>query len=350
MNCTSHAFRSRSGRDIFRFRWSIAILGSTFGSTLLDDVREEPAPERAFFEHSRYLDLGPIARGAFGDVRRVRDARSSRVVAMKVMRRCIAQESRAYARFVTEIEIMTSLRHPGVLPVHDHGKFDDGRPWFTMPEVRGRTFSVVLDELHALDPHDVLRSSLFRYAIESLARCCQIVAFAHDQRIVHRDLKPQNMMVADDGETFVIDWGIAKQLTSSPHLASTNGNSQKQRARTATGEVLGTPSYMPPEQALGNISLQSPASDVYSLGALLYHLLTGQPPYRGTRPAVIAQIKRGPAPPISAIVGTNRALPQELVVLCETAMQRQVAMRISGARRMAQGLLEWLHRPSSADS
>lgn len=321
-----------------RYKIGDVAISSTIGSTLIDIVCEDPLPEKAFFEHPHYLDLGPISRGAFGDVRRVRDTRSSRPLAMKVMRRCIARESRSYARFATEIEIMTSLQHPGILRVHGNGEFDDGRLWFIMPEVRGRTFAVMLDELNRLETHDLCRSLSFRHALRSLLQFCQIVAFAHEEGFLHRDLKPKNMMVADTDETFVIDWGVAKRL----HLPLPTGSLAQRTRFTEQGEVLGTPAYMPPEQAFGDVSKQSPASDVYSLGAVLYHLLTGKPPYRGTQAAVIAQIKRAAPPPISAVVDAHRSPPKELVALCEAAMERAPVKRIAGTLRIAEGIGEWL--------
>jgi eukaryotic-like serine/threonine-protein kinase len=319
---------------------------STLGSTQSEANSEKFVPERSFFDHSNYVDLGLIAQGAFGHVRRVRDIRSSDTWAMKIMRRCLTPESQSYTRFITEIEIMTSLRHPGILFIHDHGEFDDGRHWFTMPEIRGRTFANTLDELHTGDPHDVFQSPLFYRILKSFAQFCQITAFAHEQKIVHRDLKPKNMMIADDGASFVIDWGLAKQLTPEIPLHSTNGATKIPRARTEQGEVLGTPAYMPPEQAFGDISLQSTAADVYSLGAVLYHLLAGQPPYRGTRPAVIAQIKRGPPQPLSTFVEKKRFLPENFVSLCEAAMQRKPETRIAGAKQIADNIREWLEHHS----
>ncbi|HRI65880.1 MAG TPA: serine/threonine-protein kinase [Polyangium sp.] len=326
------------------------MLNSTLGSTVNDAVDEQVISERAFFTHPRYVDLGPISRGAFGDVRRVLDTRWDRPLAMKIMRRCITSAEYCNKRFMVEVEIMRSLTHPGILPVHHSGEFDDGRLWFTMPEVRGCTFAVVLDELHARDVYDVFRSSSFRHALTSFAQFCEIVDFAHGHGVVHRDLKPKNMMIAVEGETFVIDWGIAKQLTSEPHLAATNGKSKARQARTEPGEVLGTPAYMPPEQAFGNIPLQSSASDVYSLGAVLYHLLAGQPPYRGTRPAVLAQIKRGAPHPIADVFRGDRNPPKELVGLCEAAMLRLPDKRISRARAIAQAIRDWLDKSADFNS
>ncbi len=326
------------------------MLNSTLGSTVNDAVDEQVISEHTFFTHPRYVDLGPISRGAFGDVRRVIDTRSDCPLAMKIMRRSITSAAYCNERFMVEVEIMRSLTHPGILPVHHRGEFDDGRLWFTMPEVRGCTFAVVLDELHACEVYDVFRSSSFRHALASFAQFCEIVDFAHGHGIVHRDLKPKNMMIAEEGGTFVIDWGVAKRLTSEPHFASPNGKSKPPRARTEPGEVLGTPAYMPPEQAFGHISLQSPASDIYSLGAVLYHLLAGQPPYRGTRPAVLAQIKRGAPHPISDVFRGDRNPPKELVGLCEAAMQRLPDKRISRALGIAQAIGDWLDKSGDSNS
>lgn len=312
------------------------------GSTVNEAGDESSARGAVFFEHPRYVDLGPISSGACGDVRQVRDTHLSCTLAMKVTRRCIDPESPTYARFMTEIDIMTSLRHPGILPALDSGGFADGRLWLTMPEVRGRTYAVLLDEFHNGIMHGDFRSHSLRHALEAFARLCDIVAYSHERGIVHRDLKPKNMMVADGGETFVIDWGVAKRPRSISPAGLPNDTLQKRQAYTEPGEVLGTPAYMPPEQAVGDIFLQSPASDVYALGAILYHLLAGKPPYQGTRAAVMIRIKRGPPPPISVVVGPNRNPPAELVALSEAAMERSVSKRQIGARQIAQTIQQWL--------
>lgn len=314
-------------------------------STVMDLDGEDVIEERAFFEHPRYEDLGPISRGTFGDVRRVRDMQRGRSLAMKIMRRYIARESGPRARFAVEIEIMASLRHPGIVTIEDHGEFEDGRLWFTMPEIRGRTFSEVLDDLHAPNAGNVFQSIFFRQTLRSFAHFCLVADFAHENGIVHRDLKPKNMMIADDGATFVIDWGVAKRMTAALPAGLLNTASF-----TEPGEVLGTPAYMPPEQVFGDIAMQSPASDVYSLGAVLYHLLTGRPPYRGTRAAVIARIKRGAPLRIADVVETNHVPPKELVALCEAAMQLVPARRIPRALDIARGVLDWIDSFKSIDS
>lgn len=326
------------------------MLDSTLGSTVFEEDDEQVFSDNFFFAHPRYVDLGPISSGAFGDVRRVVDKRWQRATAMKITRKCISQTLHYHERFMMEVDIMNSLTHVGILPVYDFGEFDDGRLWFTMPEVQGRTFALVLDELHTLGVTDVFRSDVFRRALESLAQFCEIANFAHTRRIVHRDLKPKNMMVADDVETFVIDWGVAKLLPADSH--TTEGQTQllARYARTKPGEILGTPAYMPPEQAFGDISLQSPASDIYSLGAVLFHLLAGQPPYRGTRPAILAQIKRSAPRSIMTVVGPNRNPPKELIALCEAAMQRSPSKRISKAIGLSHAIWEWLDKSNSFGS
>lgn len=326
-------------------------LESTSGCSDADEAADPHAVQRAFFEHPRYSDMGPISRGGCGDVRRVLDKQSSHALAMKITRRCIDRASRTYTRFMTEIDIMTSLQHPGILPSFDHGEFDDGRLWLTMPEVHGQTLAQVLDELYMSDPGNRFRSRAFQRVLQALAQACSIVAAAHAQGFMHRDLKPKNIMVADDGETFVIDWGVAKRLTSTHEAAISKAELEARNAFTEQGEVLGTPAYMPPEQAFGNISAQSPACDVYSLGAILYHVLTGKPPYKGTGIAVLAQIRRAaPCSIESAGLSVEAAPPRQLVALCGAAMERDPSKRIGGAHQMAAEMRSWVNRMESGVS
>jgi len=306
---------------------------------------QSKGPSFASMIQGRYLDLGRIARGAFGDVRRVRDTHLARVLAMKVMLGDIVSSPRRYARFVAEIELTAELQHPGVVPIHDCGELEDGRLWFTMQEVRGRTFSEVIGELseanHGGGPGR--GGSAFRRAVDVLARLSQTVAFAHGRGIIHRDIKPRNVMVGDLGEAFVMDWGLARRLRPPPNdFGPSLFGAKAPRVQTDPGEVLGTPAYMPPEQAFGEISLQSPASDVYSLGAILYHLLAGVPPYRGSRMAVLKQVRRGAPVRVTESAPEGAPLPPKLVAICERAMQRDPAARHADAGLLAQDLLGWL--------
>jgi len=294
----------------------------------------------------RYVDLGRIALGATADVRRVRDTHMSRVLAMKVMRRELLGSPRKRDRFIAEIELTAELQHPGVIPIHDWGELDDGRIWFTMQEVRGRTFDALIHELHAARGPEGFRplssGFTFRRAIDAVARLAQTVAYAHGLGIVHRDLKPMNVMVGHFSETFVMDWGLARRIGEPATIAlASSGHRARRSFVTGPGQVIGTPAYMPPEQARGVRALQSPRVDVYALGAILYHLLAGRPPYRGSSAVVLRQVLHGPPLPI-ATAAPGGELPAELVMICERAMQRDISARYADAEELADDLVSFL--------
>ncbi|WP_437806373.1 SUMF1/EgtB/PvdO family nonheme iron enzyme [Sorangium sp. So ce1078] len=295
----------------------------------------------------RYQDLGRLARGASGDVRRVRDLLLGRVLAMKVLRWEHVGNPRVRARFIAETELTAQLQHPGIIPVHDRGTFEDGRLWFTMQEVRGRTFDKVIAEVHAASeprgPKAQPPGMTFRRALDAFARLAQIVAYAHGMAIVHRDLKPANLMVGDLGEAFVMDWGLSRRLDAPP---STRGGEDAGDAedawRTRHGEVLGTPAFMPPEQAQGQRALHGPPSDVYALGAILYHLLVGRPPYQGSGLAAWRQVLVGPPIPVAEAAQGGPPVPKELCAICARAMERDPAERYPDAEALAREIVDWL--------
>jgi eukaryotic-like serine/threonine-protein kinase len=336
---------SKDGRAGSRRGGSISMSGSTEADTSLDEGGRIIASETTF--PHRYVDLGRIALGASGDVRRVRDTRLSRVLAMKVMRFELLGSPRRRARFVAEIELTAELQHPGIIPIHDYGELEDGRVWFTMQEVRGRTLRAVFEELQKAKGSEGFLPGpsgwTLRRAVDALARLAQTVAYAHGRGVVHRDLKPMNAMVGDLGEAFVMDWGLARRLDAPPGLPDVPVEMAKARAlSTATGEVLGTPAYMSPEQARGERAFDSPASDVYALGAILYHLLGGEPPYRGSSRAVLRQVLQAAPVRLSKVAEGGPPLPEELVAICERAMQRDPTERYADAGSLAQDLLGWL--------
>ena len=164
----------------------------------------------------RYEDLGSLARGGFGEVRRVRDTLMDRVLAMKVLHPKVSSSPPLRRRFFTEVQITAQLQHPGIVPVYEHGELRDGRLWYTMKEVRGTTLATILAALHAASSAEGFGTTAsgwtFRRVIDAFARIAQTVAYAHSQGVVHRDLKPENVMIGEFGEVLVMDWGLARRV------------------------------------------------------------------------------------------------------------------------------------------
>ncbi|WP_437943531.1 bifunctional serine/threonine-protein kinase/formylglycine-generating enzyme family protein [Sorangium sp. So ce281] len=318
-------------------------------SLLLPEGHAAPDPARPVAFPERYDDLGRIAAGGFGEVRRVRDKLLSRTIAMKIQRSEHADEPRRRSRFLAESEITAGLSHPGIVAVHDRGELPDGRLWYTMQEVRGRTFEVVLAELHEGKTPAGFRqgAAAFRRAVDALARVAQAVAHAHGRGILHRDLKPSNVMVGDLGEVLVMDWGLARRVldVEAPDgggAAEVDDERALDPSLTREGDVLGTPAYMPPEQARGERHRHGPRSDVYALGAILYHLLAGRPPYAAEGWASFRAILAGPPIPVIAAAAGGPPPPVELVAACERAMARVIEARSPDAGALAEDLVAWL--------
>lgn len=293
----------------------------------------------------RYEDLGAIARGGFGEVRRVRDTLLDRIVAMKVLHAKHADNEHNRQRFLNEVRITAQLQHPGIVAIHDRGELSDGRLWFTMKEIRGRTFHDVVGELHSSRTASGFEQTAsgwtFRRLVDAFARMVQAVAYAHQCGIVHRDLKPENLMVGEFGEVLVMDWGLARNMASPNDLHVSDRSKIQQPNLTHHGDILGTPAYMSPEQARGSSELHGPASDVYALGAVLYFLLSGKNPYLGhSSKEILDAVLAGPPKAIKE--ATDLPLPPELCLLCEKAMQRNIADRYPHAGVFWNELVAWL--------
>lgn len=309
-----------------------------------------PAEQRPTLP-ARYEDLGLLAEGSFGEVRRVRDTLLQRVIAMKILR--VAWEGSAHLRqrFLVEAEITAGLQHPGIVALYDRGHLADGRFWFTMREVRGRTLHEIIEEVHAAAGPEGFRETAsgwtFRRLIDTFARVCQAVAYAHRRGVVHRDLKPNNLMTGELGEALVMDWGLGRRVGASEAPGGSSGSdpepgSDDSPHLTRHGDVLGTPAYMPPEQARGELHLHGFPSDVYALGAVLYHVLAGRPPYLGSSSAeVLARVLAGPPEPV-ALASEGKPIPAELAAICEKAMAREIGARHADAEALAGEVVAWL--------
>ncbi|MEE8466903.1 MAG: protein kinase [Planctomycetota bacterium] len=245
---------------------------------------------------SSYQLMGEIARGGMGAVFKAHDLELGRDMALKVLHEQFSSEPDVLQRFIEEAQIGGQLQHPGIVPVYEMGMMADERPYFTMKLVKGRTLRAMLSE--RANPADDLR-----HFVSIFASICQTMAYVHNKGVIHRDLKPANVMVGAFGEVQVVDWGLAKVLRpggeGDPLAAGLSQVSVIATIRSAAdgsdsmaGSVLGTPAYMPPEQAQGNIEELDERSDVFSLGAILAEILTGKPPYPGPRQIALAQAAR----------------------------------------------------------
>jgi serine/threonine-protein kinase len=240
----------------------------------------------------RYEVLGEVGRGGMGAVLRVRDPRLNRELALKLLLEEHQGRAEVERRFMEEAQVGGQLQHPGVVPVHELGRLGDGRPFFTMKLVRGDTLAALLAQRRA--PADDLPRFLTIFE-----QVCQTVAYAHAHGVLHRDLKPANVMVGAFGEVQVMDWGLAKVIGPAgagepgPGGLSTIGAVQTGRSGpedgSRAGTVLGTPAYMAPEQARGEVRLLDRRTDVFGLGAILCEVLTGRPPYASDKGAVLCQ-------------------------------------------------------------
>jgi serine/threonine protein kinase len=186
-------------------------------AALEDDDRTEETDERVLIGSAdRYEDLGLLGTGGMGEVRRVRDRDLGRTMACKVIHAEMMEQPALLARFIEEAQASAQLQHPGIVPVHEIGRMADGRFYFTMAEVKGRTFTDVIAEVHGASRGDRWEPGAagwtFRRLVDALARACEAVAYAHARGVVHRDLKPENIMLGAHGEVLVVDWGLAKVL------------------------------------------------------------------------------------------------------------------------------------------
>jgi len=315
----------------------------------------------------RYSLQGEVARGGMGVILRVFDKDLRRTLAMKVVLGKVepshigdtpVADLQTLSRFLEEAQITGQLDHPGVVPVHEIGLDDEGRVFFTMRMVKGRN----LEEIIALARKGEDGWNQTR-ALGVILRVCEAMGYAHSKGVVHRDLKPSNIMVGKFGETYVMDWGLAKvigrrdsrDLRLRPEnqagltQVKTDRADDSSRAAgspllTMDGTVFGTPCYMPPEQAAGKVDQIDQRSDVYSVGALLFTLLTGEMPYvpRGAHMSAYAVLQMLLTGPPTGVHTIDPTVPAELAAVCEKAMAREQTARYETMMAMAEDLRAYL--------
>ncbi len=312
-------------------------------------------------ERRRYVMRSEIGRGGMGAVYEVIDTDLRRTLAMKVAHTTpsadpsveTSTDPSMLSRFLEEAQVTGQLDHPGIVPLHEVGMDDAGRIYFTMRLVKG------------LDLHQVFKQVRTgskdwsqERAIVAIVRVCEAMAYAHSKGVVHRDLKPANIMTGRFGEVYVMDWGLAKvvgrpekeqpsiedSLRSAVFTERAAEGGDDDALTTQHGTVLGTPVYMAPEQARGEVEKIDARSDIYSLGAILYHLLAGQPPYlppctRLPPTQVLRFVIEGPPRPLREIVP---GVAPELAAICAKAMAREQADRYQDMREFAEDLRMFL--------
>jgi serine/threonine-protein kinase len=291
-----------------------------------------PLPRADSGPHGRFTRLRPHAQGGLGQVSLARDEDLRRAVALKEIRAEWADDPIARRRFFREAEITGQLEHPGIVPVYALGHDPGGRPYYAMRFVHGRTLAEAIADYHARPSPLAFRDLLRRFG-----DVCQAIAYAHSQGVIHRDLKPANVMLGEYGETLVLDWGLAKRVGDGPDEEAAAAG---EPGLTQTGQVLGTPPYLAPEQAAGAPDAVGPPADVYALGVILYEMLSGRSPYDGTNAVeLLAQMRAGPPRPLSQV---GRGVPRALEAVCLKAMAQQPAERYPTATALAREVERWL--------
>jgi WD40 repeat protein len=270
-----------------------------------------------------------VARGGMGRILEALDVRIGRPVAVKEL---LGKAPALAARFEREARVTARLQHPGIVPIYEIGKWPDGTPFYSMRMVEGRTLRDAIRGKKSLDERLAL--------LPAVIAAAEAVAFAHGKKIIHRDLTPNNILVGEYGDTVVIDWGLAKDLSaesgSDEEVAAGPYRDQPMITGNLTnvGAVIGTAAYMPPEQANG--AAVDERADVYSLGAILYHVLAGTSPYHASKSdEVVRQVQAGPPEPIDKIAA---GAPRDLVSIVTKAMSRVVEARYPTAHELADEL------------
>lgn len=298
---------------------------------------------------TRFRIVRSHAKGGLGEVYLAQDTELNRQVALKEIQGRFADDEASRQRFLLEAEVTGGLEHPGIVPVYGLGRYADGRPFYAMRFIQGDSLKDAAERFHrakgASGDAQRFDGLEFRSLMRRFVDVCNAIEYAHSRGILHRDLKPGNVMLGKYGETLVVDWGLAKSIErneprSSPHDQPLRPAADQGSLETQVGSVLGTPQFMSPEQAAGKLDELGPASDVYSLGATLYFLVTNQTPFSERNvQELLEQVRQGAFRQPREV---NAAVPKPLEAICQKAMQRQAADRYATPTELAEDVERWL--------
>ena len=330
------------------------------------------APVRTTLEGKKYKVLGTIGRGGMGVVHQARDLRIVRNVAMKVIKTSSQFSRENVLRFVDEAQLTGQLQHPNIIPVYELGLDEYGEVFYTMKYVKGTTLDQILRRIRERE-----ELAIQKYPLATLLtvfqKICDGVAYAHSMGVVHRDLKPDNVMIGEYGEVLVMDWGLAKKMASGmhdEHLGDTKPQMPPSDLRgfeTLNGLIVGTPPYISPEAARGDLDQIDARSDIYVLGTILYAILTLRPPFPGKEfGELIEQIVTGqfmhptsysqpinplrqsePPPPgpdgVNCVLShlPGRRVPEGLAAIVLKAMATEMALRYQSVAELQADILSW---------
>ncbi len=278
------------------------------------------------------------ASGGMGHVFVAKDEQLNRSVALKEIQERFADDPQIRERFLREAEVTGQLEDPGIVPVYAMGRYADGRPYYVMRMIRGDSLKHAIVALHNLRGDERAYHLELRRLLNRFVTACNTIEYAHSRGVVHRDLKPDNILLGPYGETLVVDWGLAKLVQSSDMQIDVPAGDEPLFGSpvdaTQAGAITGTPAYMSPEQALGWQDAIKPTSDVYSLGATLYTLLTKQAPIGGDDDlgTILVRIQKQDFRKPREL---NPSIPRALEAICLKAMARSMSARYSSAANLA---------------
>lgn len=296
---------------------------------------------------TRFQIIRPHAEGGLGKVSVAMDRELNREVALKEIKERFSHDRSARTRFTLEAEITGGLEHPGIVPVYGLGHRNDGQPFYAMRFIKGDSLKAACANYHAgKAKRSASENALeFRKLLGRLIDVCDAIEYAHSRGVLHRDLKPGNIMLGKYGETLVVDWGLAKpigrdEVYEKLDEQTLQPSSSDSVPATQMGSVVGTPQFMSPEQASGRLTELGRASDVYSLGATLYCLLTNRPPFEDQDVGdVLAHVQAGKFPAPREV---DSSIPRALDAICRKAMALRPADRYATPRDLANDISCWL--------